>query len=148
MQNCNTEEYWGNYLYLTRFEVDPVTLVANPASRTDMFKIRMYGTTHRGGGLLFGDDGFLYLTTGDQTEWPKSQDIINNIDGGVLRMDVDKDPTKSHPPTRTMPADVGFPEEFTGNEYWIPNDNPIWSTTEDYFEEYYTIGHQKSPSDD
>lgn len=42
----------------------------------------MYGTTHRGGGLLFGDDGYLYLTTGDQTAFKKSQDIINNLDGG------------------------------------------------------------------
>ena len=139
-QNCNTEEYWGNHLMLTRFEVDPVNLTVVPNSKTTLFKVRMYGTTHRGGGLLFGDDGFLYLATGDQTEWPKSQDIINNIDGGVLRLDVDKDPSKSHEATKQMPEDHGFPEEITGKEYWIPNDNPFLSANGDNFEEYYSLG--------
>jgi len=149
-QNCNTEEYWGNYLMLTRFEVADGTLNVIPNSQTTLFKVRMYGTTHRGGGLLFGDDGFLYLATGDQTEWPKSQDIINNIDGGVLRMDVDKiGGAISRPANKQMPEDHGFSDEITGKEYYIPYDNPfINSTANDLifpgykFEEYYTLGHR------
>lgn len=165
-QGCSysDNEYQGNYLILERFEVDPalMTFVAN--SRTILLKNRMYGTTHYGGGMDFGDDGFLYLTTGDMASWKRSQDIINNLAGGVLRLDVDKDPTKSHPPLRTKPNDAGYPGEITGVEYWIPNSNPFSDTTPgstsniygqpnlttpnpndvyapgDFFEEYYSIG--------
>ncbi|WP_149303609.1 galactose-binding domain-containing protein [Pareuzebyella sediminis] len=141
-QSCNNEEYWGNFLVLSRYEMDPTTFNVQESSEQILLKLRMYGTTHRGGGLLFGDDGFLYLTTGDQTAFKKAQDITNNLDGGVLRLDVAQDPTKSHAPVRTMPADHGFSDEITGNGYWIPNDNPFLSPTGDNFEEYYSLGHR------
>ncbi|WP_370091632.1 PQQ-dependent sugar dehydrogenase [Winogradskyella sp.] len=165
-QGCSysDNEYQGNYLILERFEVDPTTMTFVANSRTILLKNRMYGTTHYGGGLEFGDDGFLYLTTGDMASWKRAQDIAGNLAGGVLRMDVDKDPTKSHPPLRTKPDDVGFAGEITGLEYWIPNDNPFSDTTPgsttniygqpnlttpdpndvyapgDFFEEYYSVG--------
>ena len=138
---CDTEEYWGNFLVLERFEVNPVTLTLVNGSRKTLLKLRMYGTTHRGGGLQFGNDGFLYLTTGDQTARVKSQDIVYNLDGGVLRLDVDKDSSKSHAPIRKI-QDFGYPEEASGLEYWIPNDNPFPSQNGSSFEEYYTIGHR------
>ncbi|TMM55901.1 T9SS type A sorting domain-containing protein [Maribacter algarum] len=141
-QSCDSEEYWGNFLILARYEANPTTLNIQESSEQIMLKLRMYGTTHRGGGLLFGDDGFLYLTTGDQTAFKKAQDIENNLDGGVLRLDVDMDNTKSHPPVRTMPDDHGFSDELTGNGYWIPNDNPFLSPTGENFEEYYSMGHR------
>ncbi|MFH6602414.1 Ig-like domain-containing protein [Maribacter algicola] len=141
-QSCNSEEYWGNFLILARYQADPDSLTVQESSEQIMLKLRMYGTTHRGGGLVFGDDGFLYLTTGDQTAFKKAQDIVNNLDGGVLRLDVDKDPTKSHAPVRTMPDDHGFFDEITGNGYWIPNDNPFLSPTGQNFEEYYSLGHR------
>ena len=141
-QSCTSEEYWGNFLILSRYTMNPDTMQVNRNSEQVMLKLRMYGTTHRGGGLLFGDDGFLYLTTGDQTAFNKSQDIANNLDGGVLRFDVDKNPQKSHPPVRTMPDDHGFFDELTGNGYWIPNDNPFLSPNGANFEEYYSLGHR------
>ncbi|BAO77309.1 PQQ-dependent sugar dehydrogenase [Winogradskyella sp. PG-2] len=165
-QGCNysDNEHQGNFLILERFEVDPLTMTVVTNSRTTVLKNRMYGTTHYGGGLDFGDDGFLYLTTGDMASWERSQDIANNLEGGVIRIDVDKDPTKSHAPVRAKPADVGHSDEITGVEYWIPNDNPFSDTTPnsstniygqlnltttdpadvyvsgDFFEEYYSIG--------
>ncbi|MRI00429.1 T9SS type A sorting domain-containing protein [Kriegella sp. EG-1] len=142
VQNCDSEEYWGNFLILARYEANPNTLSVQPSSEQIMLKLRMYGTTHRGGGLLFGDDGFLYLTTGDQTAFKKAQDINNNLDGGVLRLDVDKNTTKSHAPIRTMPDDHGYSDEITGIGYWIPNDNPFLSPTGANFEEYYSMGHR------
>lgn len=141
-QSCTSEEYWGNFLVLARYTMDPVTMTVNPGTEQVMLKLRMYGTTHRGGGLLFGDDGFLYLTTGDQTAFKKSQDIQNNLDGGVLRFDVEQDPQRSHPPVRTMPQDHGFSDEITGVGYWIPNDNPFLSPNGERFEEYYSLGHR------
>lgn len=165
-QGCSygDSEYEGNYLVLERFEVDPTTMTFVANSRTILLKNRMYGTTHYGGGLEFGDDGFLYLTTGDMASWRRSQEITEDLAGGVLRLDVDKDPTKSHAPVRTKPTDTGFSGEITGVEYWIPNDNPFSDTTPgsttslygqpnlttnnpndvyasgDFFEEYYAVG--------
>lgn len=141
-QSCDSEEYWGNFLILARYEINPSTMNVQESSEQVLLKLRMYGTTHRGGGLLFGDDGFLYLTTGDQTAFKKAQDITNNLDGGVLRLDVDRDSAKSHPPVRTMPADHGFSDEITGSGYFIPNDNPFLSPTGQIFEEYYSMGHR------
>lgn len=141
-QNCTSEEYWGNFLILSRYTMNPNTMQVSPSSEQVLLKLRMYGTTHRGGGLVFGDDDFLYLTTGDQTAFRKSQDIRNNLDGGVLRLDVDMDPFRSHPPRRNMPDDHGFSDEITGNGYWIPNDNPFLSPSGQNFEEYYSMGHR------
>ncbi|WP_400078679.1 PQQ-dependent sugar dehydrogenase [Winogradskyella sp. R77965] len=157
-------EHQGNFLILERFEVDPLTLTVVANSRTTLLKNRLYGTTHYGGGLDFGNDGFLYLTTGDMASWRRSQDIMDNLDGGVLRLDVDKDPSKSHAPLRKKPVDTGYSDEISGNEYWIPNTNPYSDNTTgsitslygqpnlttsdpndvymagDFFEEYYSIG--------
>ena len=139
IQNCEHYEYEGNFLMLERFEVNSAAMTIDPSSRTIIMKNRMYGTGHRGGGLDFGDDGFLYLSIGDQTSWNNAQNITDDIDGGVIRIDVDKDSTKSHAPIRKKPAD-GFPDEITGEEYWIPNDNPFLSSNGSSFEEYYSIG--------
>ena len=102
----------------------------------------MYGSSHRGGGLLFGNDGFLYLSTGDQTASRKSQDITNNLDGGVLRLDVNRNSSISHEPRYTIPEDLGYDDEISGRGYFIPNDNPFTNTYANQFEEYYSLGHR------
>ncbi len=132
-------EYQGNSLILERFEVNPTNLSFILGSRTNLFDIRMYGTTHYGGGMDFGDDGFLYLTIGDQASWRRAQDMTDNLNGGAFRIDVDKDPTKSHAPIRKK-QNVGFAEESSGINYWIPNDNPFLSPDGSRYEEYYSIG--------
>ncbi|MBF8151607.1 PQQ-dependent sugar dehydrogenase, partial [Winogradskyella sp. F6397] len=138
---CYQEDYWGGFLYLKRFEVDPITFTLDLSSELTMLKLRMFSSTHRGGALEFGDDGFLYLSTGEQSAYSKSQNITTNLDGGVLRIDVDQDPTKSHDPIRTL--DTGrFADEISGVGYGIPNDNPFLSPTGLNFEEYYTIGNR------
>ena len=142
IQSCEYSGDFGNYLILSRFTADPISLEVEENSELIMMQLKMWGTGHRGGGLVFGDDGFLYLTTGDQSRFVYAQDIENNLDGGVLRFDVDQDPTKSHPPVRTMPEDAGYDDEISGQAYWIPNDNPFLSPEGDNFEEYWTIGHR------
>lgn len=141
-QDCTHEEFFGNFLFLRRLELNPETLEPVADSFFSMIKIRMYGTSHRGGGMVFGDDGFLYITTSDQTAWQKSQDISNNLDGGILRIDVDQNSATSSPPNRIIPEDFGFSDEFTGRGYAIPNDNPFVNSEGTNFEEYFTLGHR------
>ncbi|GGW73964.1 putative repeat protein (TIGR03806 family) [Winogradskyella epiphytica] len=138
---CYREDYWGGFLYLRRYEVDPVTFDLDVNSELTMIKLRMFSCTHRGGSMDFGNDGFLYLTTGEQSAYMKPQDISTNLDGGVLRIDVNQNPALSHPPIRTL--DTGrFADEISGVGYYIPNDNPFVDPSGSVFEEYYTLGHR------
>ncbi|MDO1511875.1 Ig-like domain-containing protein [Maribacter confluentis] len=139
---CSREDYWGGFLILKRIEVDPVSMNVIVNSNLEMIKMRMFSSTHRGGGMAFGDDGFLYIPTGDQSAYSKPQNSTTNLDGGVLRIDVDQDPNKSHAPIRKMPQGGRFPDEISGVGYGIPNDNPFLSPDGSRFEEYYTLGHR------
>ncbi|WP_321826982.1 PQQ-dependent sugar dehydrogenase [Maribacter dokdonensis] len=140
--SCGLERFHGNYLHLERFEVDPLNMSFISDSRLTMVKMRMYNTTHRGGGMEFGDDGYLYLSTGDQAAYKNAQDISNNLDGGVLRLDVDENIFKSHAPIRKLGIDAGENDEFSGVGYMIPNSNPFNNSDGTVFEEYFSIGHR------
>lgn len=142
--SCNVENFSGNYLKLERFEVDPISMNFIANSRVTMINRRMYNTTHRGGGMEFGDDGFLYLSTGDQAAYINAQELDENLDGGVLRLDVDMiGGGVSHAPIRTLSSPgAGDFDEFSGVQYFIPNDNPFPSPSGATFEEYYSIGHR------
>jgi len=140
-QPCISGAVWnGGYNILRRYAVIDGTLTVDQNSGIEMFKTRHYNSTHYGGGLAFGDDGFLYLSTGDQAQHNPAQDISTNLDAAVLRMDVNKDPAKSHAPVYTHPQDPRGPDEVSGVGYWIPNDNP-W-VGQNVFEEYWSMGHR------
>ncbi|MFD0798525.1 PKD domain-containing protein [Maribacter chungangensis] len=148
--SCEVETFSQNYLKLERFEVDPVTMTLVAGSRVTMINRELYNTTHRGGGMEFGDDGFLYLSTGDQAAYLNAQVISENLDGGVLRIDVDMiGGAVSHAPIRllqdtgvgnTHPQTQGL--EMSGNLYYIPNDNPYNDPSGAVFEEYVSIGNR------
>lgn len=138
----STGGFFGTYLRLARYDLDPVTLVADPQSELQMFNVRLYNGSHRGGGLTFGGDGMLYLSIGDQFRYETAQDIAGNFEGGIIRIDVDMDPTLSHPPRRFMGTDVGEDDEFTGVGYFIPNDNPFLDEDGAVFEEFWTLGNR------
>ena len=139
---CDLQNFHGNYIHLERFEVNPSNMAFVTGSRKLMIRRRMYNTTHRGGAMEFGDDGFLYVATGEQGRAISAQNITDNLDGGVLRIDVDMDPSRSHAPVRAMPGDAGNADEISGQFYWIPNANPFPSPGGSTFEEYYTLGNR------
>lgn len=90
---------------------------------------------HFGGTIAFGPDGFLYVGIGDEggryhAENP--QRIDRNLFSGILRLDVDPVPTRSHPPPRQ-------PSHGRTSGYGIPRDNPFVGAT-DALEEFWAIG--------
>ena len=101
---------------------------------------------HSGGALFFDKYGFLNISMGDEggtnDEFENSQKIDKRLFSGILRIDVDRDSTRSHPIRRSPqdPIDVpdGWPEDIY--DYYIPNDNPWASDSEDFLEEFYIIG--------
>jgi uncharacterized repeat protein (TIGR03806 family) len=161
-----TDGFFGAYLRLSRFEVVDGTPVdhpvANPDSEFVMLNIRLYNGSHRGGGMVFGNDGYLYLTIGDQIRFFTAQDIEQTLEGGIFRLDVNilenPDGTWScqgsnHKPLRTYPVpellgtgaapSMGehFIDEVSGQRYCIPQDNP-WAGEAGVFEEYNSLGHR------
>lgn len=105
-------------------------------------------TWHDGGSLLFGRDEFLYFSVGDegQAEFQNvsNQRLDGGFFGGVFRIDVDKDPTRSHPIRRQPQANAAPPTDWGGETfsqgYFIPNDNPWQNADGEVLEEYYALG--------
>lgn len=130
-----TEREGQDYLRLSRFSG---TASGDVNSELVMFEQMLGDMMHRGGGMVFGDDGFLYLAIGDLGWMEQSQNITDRLSGGVLRIDVDQQGgAVSHPPRRTL-ADVG--QGFSGIGYYIPSNNPFLNEDGDVFEEYYALG--------
>ena len=135
------------YVRLSRFTVPDGSLVADRDSEYILIQQYDRHDWHNGGGMFFGTDGFLYLTSGDEggahDQFRSGQKITTGLFGGILRLDVDMDPTRSHPIRRqplapaTPPA--GWPETFSQG-YYIPNDNPWVDSNGSVLEEFYAIG--------
>jgi len=139
------------YNRLSRFEVvdDEVDL------STELIMINQYDLEfwHIAMNLEFGADGFLYLSVGDETPTDCCDlgDSTQRLDGGlwsgILRIDVDNDPNRSHP-IRRQPRHPGFDPTTKGVEwpvsytqgYSIPNDNPFVSDDGSTLEEFYSVG--------
>ncbi len=135
------------YLRLSRFDVDPATLVAD--GQSEFVLIQQYDAHdwHNGGSPRFGADGFLYFCVGDQGEESYAGGTRQQTDkylfSGVFRIDVDQDLSRSHPIRRqpqsweTPPS--GWPPSFTQG-YTIPNDNPWQDPSGGTLEEFYALG--------
>lgn len=134
--------FYNTYLRLSRFTIPDGQVQADPASEQVMINVRLYGGTHRGGGMSFGKDGLLYVTIGEQWRYITAQNVDTTLEGGIIRLDVDKNPNRSHAPRRAFPLPGGPPEQISGVGYWIPNDNPWQDGGGNIFEEYYSIGHR------
>lgn len=132
---------------LSRFRTFPGSLKIDPKSEYILIQEFDPKGYHMGGGMFFDKEGYFYLTTGDggrmKDGYNSSQQIDRRLWGGLLRIDVDNDPTRSHP-IRRQPIEYrnkpkNFPENFTRG-YMIPNDNPWQSPKGDILEEFFALG--------
>jgi len=104
---------------------------------------------HNGGALFFDNEGYLYVTVGDEGAsdmvdiTQSTQRIERGFFSGILRIDVDNDMTRSHP-IRRQPEQIVAPpdgwEPTLSQGYSIPNDNPWLSPNGELLEEFYAIG--------
>lgn len=134
---------------LSRFTIPDGSSVADPNSEYVMINQFDRDLWHNGGAMFFGPDGYLYVTNGDEggvaEQYGMSQKVNVGLFGGVLRIDVDQNLTRSHAirrqplpdPGATVPA--GWPSTFTQG-YTIPNDNPFVDPTGKTLEEFYALG--------
>ena len=74
---------------------------------------------HNGGGMLFGEDGYLYLSLGDEgsfyDQFGNGQQLTKDFFAGILRLDVDQKPGNLLPASH--PA--------ASAHYAVPSDNPF-----------------------
>jgi len=136
-----------SYNRLSRFTIPDGSSVADPNSELVLINQFDRDLWHNGGGMFFGADGFLYLSNGDEggadDQYNQTQKINSGLFSGVLRIDVNEDPTKSHPirrqPQSGAPPPAGWPASYSQN-YYIPNDNPWQDPSGGTLEEFWAIG--------
>lgn len=81
---------------LSRFQLRTGEATADPASERVILRVPQPGTTHNGGQLQFGPDGYLYLSLGDgeYRQWEQGVNTYAQDErlllGKLLRLDVDK----------------------------------------------------------
>ena len=98
--------------------------LADPASEQPMIAQTDQARNHNGGELVFGPDGYLYLSIGDEgaanDQFQNSQRIDKNFFSGIHRLDVDQRPgsLKPNPHPAVRPG-----------SYTVPADNPFVGAT-------------------
>ncbi len=135
------------YDRISRFTLVPGSPAATAAS--ELIYIQNYDRHpwHNGAAMFFGADGFLYISTGDEggddDPYFTSQRLDAGLYGGMVRIDVDNNPAKSHPIRRHIaPGGVpraGWPASFSQG-YGIPNDNPWLDPAGTILEEMWCLG--------
>jgi uncharacterized repeat protein (TIGR03806 family) len=122
---------------LSRFTFDFDSVMAETSSEQILIDQQDQNLWHQGGSLFFHpEDGFLYLTLGDEGSagcpYDNCQIVDRDLFGGVLRIDVDQVGGEvSHPIIRQ-------PVSGSTANYYIPNDNPFVGQVA--LEEFYAIG--------
>lgn len=124
----------GHHNRLARFDLTQPTLEARNASRLLLLDQRRAKTEmHHGGTVLFGPEGFLYLSLGDFHMNYNSQLLDKMLLGGILRIDVDQRGGDVSAPIRRQP------EDGVTQNYFIPSDNP-WVGVDGALEEFWALG--------
>ncbi len=115
----------GLHNRLSRFRVTANNgNLADPNSESPLLTQRDEANNHNGGELLFGPDGYLYLSLGDEgganDQFRNSQRIDRDFFAGILRLDVDRRPGSLAP--NPHPA-------VHAGTYTVPPDNPFVGAT-------------------
>jgi glucose/arabinose dehydrogenase len=104
---------------LARYHVSADPNVADPNSEERLIEIPQGNNIHKGGQIVFGPDGYMYVSVGDDGDTSQPQ-LLDSLKGKILRIDVD------HP--------------SGGLNYGIPDGNPYKINAQDYRREIWAFG--------
>lgn len=93
--------------------------LADPGSQVPIITISQNGFYHKGGCIEFGNDGYLYVSLGEDGT-PNNAQSLTTLKGKVLRIDVDN--------------------PGGGLQYGIPPSNPFAGNPSGYRQEIYAFG--------
>jgi glucose/arabinose dehydrogenase len=96
----------GQHTIVSRWQVSSDPNAADPESEVVLIDAVQPTLFHNGGQLAFGNDGYLYISMGDNRTNANAQDLTT-LPGSILRIDVDPDPPVPTPPY-TIPPDNPF----------------------------------------
>jgi uncharacterized repeat protein (TIGR03806 family) len=138
------------YLRLSRFTVPDGQISADPNSEVVLVQTFDRQMFHDAGCVIFGADGYLYFSIGDEgganDQFNSTQTINERLMSGIFRIDVNQNPTTSHPIRRQQfrhPATpASWPDSFQTN-YFVPNDNPFANPDGSVLEEFYALGFRQ-----
>jgi len=138
------------YWRLSRFTVPDGQLAADANSELVLVQTFDRQMFHDAGCLMFGADGFLYFSVGDEgganDQYNSTQTITERLLSGIFRIDVNQNPTLSHPirrqPFHHPATPAGWPESFS-TSYYVPNDNPFVNPDGSVLEEFYALGFRQ-----
>lgn len=135
------------YDRLARFKFSESLDSIMPASEEILIQQYDRNWWHNGGAMFFDKEGYLYVSLGDEggsyDSYKNSQKINSSLFGGIIRIDVDLDSSRSHPIRRYPLPPQGKPEGYPDNinqHYMIPDDNPWVNENGDNLEEFFAIG--------
>lgn len=109
------------FTIISRFTADLIS--ADPLSELIILKVKQPYSNHNAGQIIFGNDGYLYITLGDGGSVGDPEGNGQNLStllGSILRVDVDK--------------------TENAKNYAIPIDNPFYNNSEGFREEIYAYG--------
>ncbi|MBK1832989.1 ThuA domain-containing protein [Roseibacillus ishigakijimensis] len=116
-------------------------------AESELILINQYDTYkgHDGGGMAFGDDGFLYLAFGDEGSQnaaanAHTQTLNDRARSGIWRLDVDQQGGEISHPIRRQPRRAEPSHNSYTQGYYIPSDNPWIDESGATLEEFYAIG--------
>ena len=132
---------------LSRFRWDPSAERIDPASEEILIQQFDPNRWHNGGAMAFDKSGCLLVSCGDgggnDDQFGQSQSLEGGFFGGVFRIDVDGDATRSHAirrkPTELPGKPAGFPPGYAQG-YLVPDDNPWQDAAGGLLEETWAIG--------
>ena len=90
---------------ISRFSVADDLYRLDNKSEKELIKLKQPFSNHNGGHMVFGPDGYLYISVGDGGKWGDPYNNAQNLEnlfGKILRIDIN-----------------------TGDPYAIPEDNPL-----------------------
>lgn len=114
-----TRQFFVNYTDLNgdtviaRFEVNPEISKADSASEMKLMVVEQPYANHNGGGIAFGQDGYLYIALGDGGSGGDPQGNAQNTDsllGKLLRIDINQAEGYAIPPDNPYAAGGGAAE--------------------------------------
>jgi glucose/arabinose dehydrogenase len=123
----------GEPTVLSRFQVVAAQMVtAGPGAETRILEVPDNYATHNGGKIIFGDDGYLYLSIGDggrpvggKGDIDEHAQNIDDLRGKILRLNVTGQATYS------IPGDNPFVGAAGADEIWAYGFRNPWRMSED-----------------